>query len=57
MSYTVQNVNNYTKKMIFNFDSVDLSAQIEAALKQKQATTKLKGFRPGKAPKDTCYLQ
>ncbi len=50
MPYTVENVNDCTRKLIFTFDSVDLSKEIETALKQKQKTAKLKGFRPGKAP-------
>lgn len=50
MSYTIQNVNGCTKKMIFNFDKVDLSKEINAALTKKQSTSNLKGFRKGKAP-------
>ncbi len=50
MSYTVESVNDCTKKLVFSFDSVDLSKEIQVALKEKQKTAKLKGFRPGKAP-------
>ena len=53
MSYTVENVNECTKKLVFNFESVDLSTQIEKALENKQKTASLKGFRKGKAPKST----
>ncbi len=50
MSYTIQDVNGCTKKLVFNFDKVDLSSQIKAALMAKQQTSNLKGFRKGKAP-------
>lgn len=50
MSYTIENVNSCTKKLIFNFDKVDLSKEIKEALLAKQATSNLKGFRKGKAP-------
>jgi trigger factor len=50
MSYTVQDVNGCTKKLVFKFDSVDLTSQIKDALSRKQSTTNLKGFRKGKAP-------
>lgn len=52
MSYTIQNVNGCTKKLVFNFDKVDLSQQIKAALLAKQQNSNLKGFRKGKAPLD-----
>lgn len=52
MSYTVQNVNGCTKKLVFNFDKVDLSSQIKDALVAKQRNANLKGFRKGKAPLD-----
>ncbi|HXH75569.1 MAG TPA: trigger factor [Bacteriovoracaceae bacterium] len=52
MSYTIQNVNGCTKKLVFNFDQVDLSHQIKAALVAKQQNSNLKGFRKGKAPLD-----
>jgi trigger factor len=50
MSYTIQEVNGCTKKLIFNFDKVDLSKEIKAALVAKQQSSNLKGFRKGKAP-------
>ena len=50
MSYQVEAVNGCTKKLIFNFENVDLTTQIESALKEKQKTANLKGFRKGKAP-------
>lgn len=50
MSYTIENVNSCTKKLVFNFDKVDLSKEIKEALLAKQATSNLKGFRKGKAP-------
>jgi len=52
MSYTIQDVNGCTKKLIFNFDKVDLSKEIKAALLAKQQNSNLKGFRKGKAPLD-----
>jgi len=50
MSYTIENVNGCTKKLVFNFDKVDLSKEIKEALIAKQANSNLKGFRKGKAP-------
>ena len=50
MSYTIQDVNGCTKKFIFNFDKVDLSKEIKAAVLAKQQNSNLKGFRKGKAP-------
>lgn len=50
MSYTIENVNGCTKKLVFNFDKVDLSKEIKEALVAKQANSNLKGFRKGKAP-------
>jgi trigger factor len=52
MSYTVQDVNSCTKKILFNFETLDLSKEIQTALKEKQKTVNLKGFRKGKAPLD-----
>jgi trigger factor len=52
MSYTVQAVNSCTKKLVFNFEKVDLSQQIKEALLAKQKSSNLKGFRKGKAPLD-----
>jgi trigger factor len=52
MAYEVQNLNDCTKKINFNFEDVDLTTQIEEALKEKQKTANLKGFRKGKAPLD-----
>jgi trigger factor len=50
MSYTVKNVNGCTKKLEFNFATLDLSKEIKAAVVRKQSTTNIKGFRKGKAP-------
>jgi trigger factor len=50
MSYKIETVNDCTRKIFFDFEKVDLSDQIGSALKKKQATVSLKGFRKGKAP-------
>ena len=50
MGYTLESVNDCTKKLVFNFEDVDLTTQIESALKEKQKTANIKGFRKGKAP-------
>ena len=50
MSYSVESINGCTKKLLFKFEDVDLSNQIDAALKEKQKSANLKGFRKGKAP-------
>jgi trigger factor len=50
MSYTVKSVNGCTKKLEFNFATLDLSKEIKAAVVRKQSQTNMKGFRKGKAP-------
>lgn len=50
MSYTIQDLNGCTKKLVFDFPQVDLSRQIQEALVEKQKSANLKGFRKGKAP-------
>jgi trigger factor len=50
MSYTVKSVNGCTKKIEFNFATLDLSKEIKQAVVRKQSTTNVKGFRKGKAP-------
>lgn len=50
MAYTVEEVNGCTKKLKFSFEDVDLTTQIQSALKEKQKSANLKGFRKGKAP-------
>lgn len=52
MSYTLQEVNGCTKKLVFNFEQLDLTKEIKVAVKEKQKTVNLKGFRKGKAPLD-----
>ena len=50
MSYKVEEVNSCTKKFTFSFENLDLGDQITAALKEKQKSANIKGFRKGKAP-------
>lgn len=50
MGYTVEDINSCTKKIVFDFTDVDLSKQISEALKERQKSANLKGFRKGKAP-------
>lgn len=50
MAYTIEDVNQCTKKIVFNFENLDLTKEIQNALKEKQKTVNLKGFRKGKAP-------
>lgn len=50
MSYSIQDINGCTKKLSFEFEKLDLSEQINKAVKEKQKTANLKGFRKGKAP-------
>lgn len=52
MSYTIQDLNGCTKKLVFDYSQVDLTRQIQEALVEKQKTANLKGFRKGKAPLD-----
>ncbi|MBK26680.1 MAG: trigger factor [Halobacteriovorax sp.] len=50
MSYKVEEVNGCTKKIVFNFETLDLTTEIKAELTKKQKTVSIKGFRKGKAP-------
>lgn len=50
MSYKVEAIDGCTKKISFNFETIDLSAEIKTALIKKQKSVSLKGFRKGKAP-------
>jgi trigger factor len=50
MAYTIENINGCTKKLQFNFETLDLSEQIKTAVLEKRKTANLKGFRQGKAP-------
>lgn len=50
MSYSVEEINGCTRKLSFNFTDIDLTKEIDSALKEKQKTANLKGFRKGKAP-------
>ncbi len=50
MSYIVETINNCTKKLTFNFETLDLSTQIDSEIQNKQKTVSIKGFRKGKAP-------
>jgi len=50
MSYKVESVNGCTRKIVFNFETVDLTTEIKAAVMKKQRNVNLKGFRKGKAP-------
>lgn len=50
MSYQVEEVNGCTKKLVFNFETLDLTTEIKNELVKKQKTVSLKGFRKGKAP-------
>lgn len=50
MSYTLEEINGCTKRINFSYENVDLTKQIEEALKAKQKDSNLKGFRKGKAP-------
>ncbi len=50
MSYKIEDVNGCTKKIAFNFETLDLTTEIKAELTKKQKTVNMKGFRKGKAP-------
>ncbi|MFG1500625.1 trigger factor [Halobacteriovorax sp. XZX-3] len=50
MTYKVEQVNDCTKKLSFSFENLDLTEQITVALKEKQKSVSIKGFRKGKAP-------
>lgn len=50
MSYSVENINGCTKKIVFNFEALDLAEEVKIAVLKKQKTVTLKGFRKGKAP-------
>lgn len=50
MGYDVINVNDCTRKLVFHFDKMNLSTEIEQALEKKRSEVTIKGFRKGKAP-------
>ncbi len=50
MTYTVEDVNQYTKKISFSFENPNFDKEISEELKKKQKNLQLKGFRKGKAP-------
>jgi trigger factor len=50
MAYKVERVNDCTRKLVFNFETIDLTKDIQKALLEKQKNANLKGFRKGKAP-------
>ena len=50
MSYTIEEVSGCSKKFLFNLDHIDLSPELDTALKEKQKSSSLKGFRKGKVP-------
>ena len=50
MSYSIEEINGCMKKIVFTFDDLDLSEEINKAVKQKQKSVAIKGFRKGKAP-------
>ena len=50
MSYFLESLDEKTKKLIFSFDSLDLTQKIKKELIKQQKTLHLKGFRKGKAP-------
>ena len=52
MTYNVEAVNGCTKKLIFNYETLDLAPQVEKAVKEKQKAVSVKGFRKGHAPLD-----
>jgi trigger factor len=52
MSYTIEDVNECTKKLVFSFEELDLTTEIKEAVSKKRKSVSLKGFRKGKAPLD-----
>ena len=50
MSYTIKEINGYTKKLSFELNTSELQPQVTLELKQKQQSIQLKGFRKGKVP-------
>ncbi|MBF0315544.1 MAG: trigger factor [Oligoflexia bacterium] len=52
MSYTIEEVGKCSRKIIFNFEKIDLDSIIINKLKEKQKKVDFKGFRRGKVPLD-----
>jgi len=50
MAYTLESINGCTKKISFNFETLDLAEQVKRSVKEKQQKASFKGFRKGKAP-------
>ena len=55
MAYTVESINGCTKKIIFNFDSLDLTDQVQEAVKEKRKKVSIKGFRKGTSAVAATY--
>lgn len=50
MNYKLESVNSCTRKLLFQFENLDLSTEIKREVLNKQKNSNLKGFRKGKAP-------
>jgi trigger factor len=50
MAFNLAPLSNCKTKISFTFDNVNLDQQIDEAVKNKQKTVSIKGFRTGKAP-------
>jgi len=50
MAYKMETPKGCSRKLVFNFEKLDLKKEIEEAIVRKQKNVSLKGFRQGKAP-------
>lgn len=50
MAYTIEEVGKCSKKIIFNYEEIDLTPTINDKLKEKQKKVDFKGFRKGHVP-------
>ncbi|MDB9786603.1 trigger factor [Bacteriovoracaceae bacterium] len=50
MTYTIENISNCQKKIVFSYDEVDFVDEIKTELLKQQKDAVIKGFRKGKAP-------
>ncbi len=52
MDYKIEDINECTKKFIFNFTDLNMDSEINEEVLKIQKSANLKGFRKGKAPLD-----
>ena len=52
MQFTVEDVSSVKKVLHIDIPEADVTAEVEEAYNQLKKTSKIKGYRPGKAPRN-----